>query len=174
MISLANVILFYACWFISVLGAANGHALVGPIAVLAMVMIHLLLHKREWREQIAIIIITTILGTGADSLNPLLGFVTFNTAPILPWDYPLWMVTLWACFATTLTTSLRWINERYFTAFVFGFLGGPLSYWAGVEFGAITFTTEKWLPLLINAIEWGFVLPLLLLILKRIQSSIRG
>ena len=50
---------------------------------------------------------------------------------------PYWMVALWGAFATTLNHSLRWLTRRPVFAALFGAVGGPIAYSAGVQLGAL-------------------------------------
>ena len=50
---------------------------------------------------------------------------------------PLWMVALWAAFATTLNVSLRALRPHYLLAAVLAAMGAPLAYYAGARLGAL-------------------------------------
>jgi hypothetical protein len=73
---------------------------------------------------------------------------------------PIWMITLWLLFATTLNVSLKWLQGRYLIAAVFGFIGGPLAYWGGAKLGAINWLQHFEL-LLALAIGWALLMPIL-------------
>lgn len=74
---------------------------------------------------------------------------------------PVWMIALWANFATTLNLSLAGLQSRPGLAALLGLVGGPLAYWGGAGLGAMTFVAP--LPALITlALGWALLTPLLL------------
>jgi hypothetical protein len=79
------------------------------------------------------------------------------------------MIGLWLNFAATLNQSLGWLHGRPLLAALFGAAGGPLAYYGGARLGA----TEA-LPgaggLLLLAVGWGVMTPLLLKLAKTLRS----
>ena len=73
---------------------------------------------------------------------------------------PIWIVVLWVLFALTLNHSLSWLKGRVVLAAIFGALGGPLAYVAGEKLMAVTIVEPN--TLLILAIGWAFITPLLI------------
>ncbi len=73
----------------------------------------------------------------------------------------LWLVALWANFATTLNVSLSWLHGKPLMAAILGALGGPLAYWAGERLGAIEMDRPLLVPLLVVGLAWSIVTPAL-------------
>ena len=69
------------------------------------------------------------------------------------------MVALWLNLAMALHTSLRWLTGRCLLAAVLGTITGPLSYYAGVRLGALTFNPNLVISLVVLALVWGLALP---------------
>jgi hypothetical protein len=72
------------------------------------------------------------------------------------------MVSLWMLFATTLHTSLSWLTGRPLVAVLLGAIGGPASYYAGAQLGALTLHANLGFSLIAIALAWGGVMPILL------------
>ena len=105
-------------------------------------------------REIKILVVLVALGTLFDTL--LLQATLVSYLSPVPFDdiAPVWIVALWACFATTLTTGLRWLNNRVLLAFAFGFIGGPLAYLGGEALGAVVVAPGS-LNLFMLAVAWG-------------------
>ena len=82
----------------------------------------------------------------------------------------LWMVTLWLGFAATLRHALGWIRGRYLLGAILGAVAGPLAYWSGSKLGAVVLT-QTGSSLLMVALEWAVAMPLLLLLVARLERE---
>jgi hypothetical protein len=133
--TLGNVALFQIGWFASVLGAARGHPLAGPVVVIVALTIHLNWSgtRREW----VLILAGALLGTVAESALALTGLVSYRADPAPAWLSPPWITALWANFTMTLRHSLAWLEGRWLLASLIGGGAGPLAYLAGWRLGAI-------------------------------------
>ena len=111
---------------------------------------------------------SALIGVLWDSLLPILGWVTYPNGMLAAGTAPHWMVALWMMFATTMNLSLAWMKRSLWLAAILGATGGPLSYWAGAELGALTFTpgTET-AALVLLGIGWGVLTPLLVILARR-------
>ena len=156
---LVNFIGFQLGWFACVLGAAHGYPLLGPLLALPIVGFHLA-RQADKRAEITLLLLTLLIGSVFDQGLMLLGLVRYSATIWQPEWLPIWMMTLWALFATTLNLSLRWLQPRPLVAALFGLVGGPLAYWAGARFGAIEWQQPISL-LLALAIGWAVLMPLL-------------
>lgn len=166
--TIINVVGMQVGWFICVLGAANDLPLIGPLFVLIYLFIHLFLVNKPVKE-FQLILIISLIGVLIDGFKKSIGFIAYMSAvPAIEWIAPIWIIAMWALFASTLNGSLRWLHRHYFLAFILGALFGPLSYLAGAKLGAISFTKDMTLSIVILAIVWGCVLPLLFWISERI------
>lgn len=129
--TLANAVLFYAGWFACVIGGDSAWLLVG----LAALAVHLLWIS-SWREDGALIISVTVLGTVLDTVLRTLGVFQFKEpGPLIPF----WLMLLWALLATTLRHCLAWSARPEWRAALLGALGGPLSYYAGSQLAGVQF-----------------------------------
>ena len=77
----------------------------------------------------------------------------------------------WVLFATSLDTSLKWLKERYVVAALMGAVFGPLSYRAGAALGAASFPKGEVRSLIVLAVIWGIVMPLLVWINSKLQKN---
>jgi hypothetical protein len=169
---LSNFLLFQAAWFTTVLGAANGMPWMGPVAVLAVVGVHLRQIRRPGME-LRLILGAVLLGLVADSLILATGWIAYPNGRWIPGLAPYWIVALWALFATTLNVSMRWMHGRHVLAAVFGAVGGPLSYLAGAKLGAMSFLSPA--PAFIAlALLWSMAMPLLVRLAVRLDETGRN
>lgn len=156
---LLNFIGFQIGWFACVLGAAYGYPLLGPLVALPVLGLHLLSQTGR-RMEIALLGSATVIGSLYDQTLLSLGLVSYNASLWSAAWLPLWMITLWLLFATTLNVSLKWLHGRYPLASLLGFIGGPLAYWGGEKLGAM-----QWLQplelLIALAIGWAILMPIL-------------
>ncbi|MEJ2524412.1 MAG: DUF2878 domain-containing protein [Desulfuromonadales bacterium] len=155
-----NLLLYQGGWFACVLGGAWGYPVIGALLAAALVGVHLLLVPDARREG-PLLAVACLIGVVVDSLQQALGLFTFQADPGWPFWLPLWVFVIWAQFATLFHYALRWLRGRYWLAALFGLLGGPLAYWAGVRLGAASFGSHLLLSLLVLAVVWAVVTPLL-------------
>lgn len=167
-----NFIFYNLSWFITLISAAQGNGNLGLVSALVAVLLHLLLINENWLSELKFIILAILVGSLLDSWPANFGYVNFsNPKPALFGQYPLWMGGLWAGFATTPSVSLRWLRKRYFLAALFGALGGPASLYAGSKLGAVTFNENMTTILLYNAVEWTWLIPMILYLHEMIIPS---
>lgn len=166
---LQNFILFQAGWFCCVLGGASqDYAWVGVAVVLVIVAAHLAC-ATNIRNELMLILITMVLGTAWDNGLMLAGLFTFSNGIVLNGLVPLWIIAMWALFATTLNVSMKWMKGRYLLAAVFGAIGGPVAYYAGHRLGAVEFGNTLATLLAVGA-GWSVIMPLLMALTKRFNG----
>lgn len=124
-----NIALYQLVWWSVVLAGEQRWALIltGTVLILHFILFP---QRSEWLT----VGIVTLLGSSGDSVLALCG--VFGE-PFARDGIPLWLILLWAAFATLLNHSLRWLRGRWLLAIVLGALGGALSYWSGAQLGAI-------------------------------------
>jgi hypothetical protein len=163
-----NVALFQLGWFACVLGAAHGLPWIGPVAAVVIVTWHLA-HARRAQPELALAAGALLAGAIFDTLLLHTGWIHFNAGALIPGTAPIWMMALWAIFATSLNVSLRWMRTRPGLAVIFGALGGPLAYYSGARLGALTFTAIG--PALgVVALGWALLTPALLAAARRLDG----
>ena len=165
---LLNAGLFQAAWFAAVLGAAYERAWLGPLVLLPVLAINLAMAS-DRRSELKLWVVAGVLGLLFDTALVATGVFT-PRRQLFPHPFsPPWMIGLWLNFAATLNQSLGWLHERPLLAAIFGAVGGPLAYYGGARLGA----TEA-IPgvegLLILAIGWGVITPLLFKLARNLRS----
>lgn len=156
-----NFILFQIGWLSCVIGgASSSYHWIGVAVVTAIITLHLL-RSYVISNEIMLIVIATLLGTSWDSALMGAGLLAFNNGVVFDAIIPLWMVAMWALFATTLNVSMQWMKNRYLLAAVFGAIGGPVAYYAGHRLGAVEFSQVSTALLVVGA-GWAVIMPLLM------------
>jgi hypothetical protein len=163
-----NFILFQLGWFTCVLGAANNAAWLGPVSVLAIVIIHLVLSLRPSAEM-KLVLWAMALGLATDSLLLASGWLAYPGGSLAGFFAPYWIVAMWGLFATTLNVSMRWLKGRFGLAVLMGAVGGPLSYYGGQKLGAMVFIAPVQ-ALIALSIAWAIAMPLLMRLAKRFDG----
>ncbi len=165
-----NVVAVNAGWFACVLGAANGLAWAGPIFVLANVALHVWVADDAGRE-LLLLILVTLIGSAIDSVLTVAGVLVFDAGMVASVVVPLWMVALWANFATTLSVALRFLRDRWWLAVLLGGFGGASAYYGGAQFGALDLGVPTTGSVLAIAVEWAVVLPIAVWIAQRLRPD---
>lgn len=166
---LLNIIGFQIGWFACVLGAAYGYPLLGPLVALPVISLHLLQQGGRSTE-IALMLAVTAIGSAYDQSLLSLGLVSYSASVWSASWLPIWMITLWVLFATTLNVSLKWMHRRYLLASLFGFIGGPLAYWGGAKLGAMQWLQPPEL-LAALAIGWAILMPILVRLAAHLRQT---
>jgi len=170
--TLLNIARFQLGWFACVLGAAYNMPWMGPLVAVPVITLHLYQADNR-RLEIVLMLIAAFVGSLFDQSLLSLGLIKFTSGSLYGYLLPLWMMTLWLMFATTLNVSLRWMRGRTVVAVLFGAVGGPLAYIGGVKLGAMQFLQPT--PLLIAlAIGWGIFMPALLWLSTRLDGFTHG
>lgn len=168
-VQIANAVLFQIAWFAIVLGAAYGLAFWGVACAVVVIGWHLAISARTGMET-ALLVCALAIGFVFETLMVSLGHVRYaSDGHPIAWLAPYWLVALWGLFATTLNVSLRWLRGRWLLATIFGAIGGPLSFAAGVRLGAASFVHRE-SALLVLAIAWGALMPTLMFIARRLDG----
>ena len=161
-----NFVLFQIGWFCCVLSGANQfHPLTGVVIVSFIVLLHLQRANDSISESM-LILFAMIIGTLWDSSLMMAGLFQFATDSVINGMAPLWLIAMWALFATTLNVSLKWLKGRYWLAAILGGIGGPLAYYAGHQLGAVTFSQTASAMLAIAA-GWAIIMPALVALTVR-------
>jgi len=152
-----NYVAYQAGWFAAIIGASFGYGLAGAVTAAVLIAVHLWL-TRESDLELRLLVLTTLTGLAVEAWQLHAGtYRTLSAAPPsgVP---PLWLLALWAQFATTFRYSLRHVLERPAAAMLFGALGGPVAFLAGERLGAVELTTPLWPGLLRLAVGWMLAL----------------
>ncbi len=153
------------------LGAANGLPWAG-IAVAAAIVAWHALRARQPREELKLVALAVAAGALADSALAASGWVAFAPDVAAHALAPIWILAMWALFATTLNVSLAWLRPRLVLAGFHGALSGPLAYWAGARLGALELR-QPVAALAALALGWAAILPGLLAAGRRLDGAAR-
>ncbi len=144
---------FNTGWLATVWGAGNGFPWLGPVFAMVYVPLHLYLCPNRWGEW-RLLVRLAILGTLLETGFRLSGLVVYHGVldgnPVAP----LYIVTLWLMYASTLNYSMGWMRRSVGLAVVAGLVFGPLSYLAAVKLGAVTLP-HGMISFVLLALAWG-------------------
>ena len=153
---LINIGLYEAAWFACVFGAAYGHPWLG-ILVCAVAVGVQLARTDKLQSELHLMGGIVVFGATLDSLLAHNGWINYQHAFPYASLAPLWIIALWAAFATIVRTSLGWLKGRSVLASVLGALGGPLAYVAGARLGAVDLI-EFTPAMLTLAVGWALLM----------------
>ena len=159
-----NGLLFQLGWFSSVLGG-DTIALVVSLFILIIHHLFFVTDKKEW------LLIATIacIGLAIDSILSLTGILVFTS---VSFGIPVWLFCIWVLFACTINHSLSWLKQKPLLALLMGAIAGPSSYFAGSKLSDVSFAQPLLLSLVIMAVVWALVLPILTTLSKQLSSDI--
>ena len=165
---LINFIAFEIGWFAAVLGAAHDHVWAGVGIAALVVLLHLLM-SHHWLRELKLLLSVMLLGLIWDSALVACHIIEYPTGQLLPMLAPVWIVAVWALFATTLNVSMVFLRGRLWLAVLFGAIGAPLSFLGGLRLQALQFPdTQTALDVL--AIGWAAMMPLLIYLSVRFDG----
>lgn len=158
--NIINALLFQITWFSCVIGSANQYPWLG-LACCLLFMTWQLAPQRRQHGDITLVIVSTILGFGIDTLWIEFGFFSFAQHWPSPNVAPAWIILLWVSFSLTINHSWNWLKKHPLFPALIGLIGAPLSYLGGQSLGAINFQTDPLLVCSILGIVWALALSLL-------------
>ena len=158
---LVNFVAFQIGWFACVLGAANDKSWIGVTMAIFVIALHLIISSRMYKETIVLITVT-IVGYAWDSYLVSLGAFAYQGTDIQSLA-PAWIAAMWAMFATTLNSSLAWLQGRYLLSFILGFVLGPVAYLSANKLGAVDILLKPD-ALALQAIAWAILMPSMLML----------
>jgi hypothetical protein len=164
---LINFIGFQIGWFACVIGAAQGYTLLPVLCALSIVVFHL--YRNTTYVELYIIVVACVIGFVWETLLVNSGWLSYSVTGDSILVAPVWLVAMWALFATTINHSMAWLRSRWVLASLMGAVFGPLAFIAGENLGAVQFI-DRHLALLALALGWALLMPLLLWIAKKLNS----
>jgi hypothetical protein len=154
-----NLVAFNLMWLGCVLGREQLLWLVAPL-----VLSYLLLLLANSVLQLHQLLLPAALGVAVDLSLTLLGFFSFADATLF---LPAWLFLLWLAFSSTLNLSLSVFQNKLWLTAVAGALAFPFNYGVGQRLGAVQFPRSDSLTLLLLAVIWAVLLPLLFKLSRR-------
>jgi hypothetical protein len=164
---LVNYTLYQVGWFACVLGSAWHRPWTGCLVAVVLLGVHLAL-ARERLLEVRLVLLATAIGAIAEIGQIAAGSYRFTAGTVIEALPPLWLLAMWAQFATTFRYSLRPIVSRPVRAGLFGAAGGPLAFLAGEQLGAVTLLPPLIPSLLRLAIIWAAALTLFSAVVRRV------
>ncbi|MDJ0919216.1 MAG: DUF2878 domain-containing protein [Woeseiaceae bacterium] len=167
-----NFAAFQVGWFSSVLGGAKQLPWAGPLAVLAIVALHLYRSDKP-QVELKLILACGVLGTVFDSLLVAANWVGYPSGMFSSFMAPYWIIAMWMLFATTLNVSMGWMKGRPWLAAVMGLIAGPLTYIAGHKLGGIEFANQT-AALIALGLGWAVMMPALMKLAEHLDGGSAG
>lgn len=164
---LINFIGFQVGWFACVIGAAQGYTLLPVLCALSIVFFHLF--RNTTYVELYIIVVASVIGFVWETFLVNSGWLSYSVTGDSILVAPVWLVAMWALFATTINHSMAWLRSRWVLASLMGAVFGPLAFIAGENLGAVQFI-DRHLALLALALGWALLMPLLLWIAEKLNS----
>ena len=156
MTTFANIVLFQAVWFATIIGASKGLAWPGAAALLIFLGAHYYL-SRTARVDYVLSLILVGVGIVVETLLSGGGLISYDTTGLSP----AWILLLWCNLGLILNNSISWLANRPLLASILGAVGGAASYLGGVKLGAAELHVPTTTATLILAITWAILTPLL-------------
>lgn len=128
-----NFVWFQTIWFIAIFYQNQFLSL-----IIILLVLHFVFSSCRLNDLVLVLAIACY-GTAVDGMLRYWGFFVFSPEP--SWFVPLWLVALWSAFGLMLRNSLGYLFGRYLIAAILGAISGPLSYFAGVNAGAVVISS---------------------------------
>lgn len=143
-----NLILFQLSWF-----SAAFFTQYAALIISALILLHFYLSPTP-KLDIKVSLLA-LMGIFIDTLHLNLG--TFSSEHAF---FPFWLALLWMIFCISLNHSLSWCAKQpYWLLVLFGSIGGSLSYWAGIQAGALSTLQTPSHTLVVLALSWAILFP---------------
>lgn len=154
---ITNFLFFQASWFSAAFYTQHAVWIIS-----GLLLAHFLLSPTKWAD--FKLLPLAFLGICVDKLHFTLGTFS-NPVSFTAIDtfFPLWLILLWIMFVVTLNHSLSWLLNKPLAVIVgFGACGGTLSYWAGIQAGALSYHWSTLVLIPILMLSWGILFTVLL------------
>ncbi len=154
-----NFLIYQVAWFLCVFKENTG-----ALIALPLLCLHFYFSQCK-KADLMLMAIVLVAGLIIDGTLHFVGCMTFNV-PALP--IPFWLATVWIFLATLPNHSLIWLKGRPVLSGIFGAIGGPLAYWAGIRVGAANFGWNQIEALSVIALIWSILWPVVMYLANRI------
>ncbi|WP_294991279.1 DUF2878 domain-containing protein [uncultured Stenotrophomonas sp.] len=156
----ANLLGNQLVWLCAVAGAGRGWQWPALLAA-ALYVGSQLLTSPQPKLDLRLMLLALACAWLVDASAAASGALRYAAAP-LGWAPPPWIMALWAAFAMTLTTSMRFLQRHTALPALFGLLLAPLAYLSAARgFDAVRFNAPAWQGVLLLGIGWSIALSLL-------------
>ena len=99
--------------------------------------LHLWMLRHRFRSELALVVLSGVVGVGLDNALALMGDVQYQ-GELLVIHSPLWLVSIWAGFGATVRHCQAVLFRTRWAAALTGLVGGPLAYWGGERLGVLS------------------------------------
>jgi len=147
---LLNILGFNLSWF--------GLILLGNLFIpVSLFWLGLHIYRcKQPKAEIKLIISIVLIGTLVDTALLSADILIFSNQYFIP----LWLITLWSSFATTIAHSLNFLENSKVRQSLIGFFFPPLSYIGGASFTSVGFGYNKVETFLILGSIWSILMVL--------------
>lgn len=159
-------------WFICILAGREGLELL-PIAFTALTTFLFLYQlnktdKVSYLSTLFLIFYGAILGFILETFFISFDFIKYATVNAVSSRLPpSWIWCLYFLFIPAFTKCFTFLHKHWSTCFLFGLVGGPISYYAGVKLHAASLPMVSYLILL--GIGWAIYMSLILIIFRTLN-----
>lgn len=145
-----NLALFQACWLTAAFFPDNRELIMA-----GLIIGHFILSPTILADSMILLLVP--IGAAVDKLLFEVGVLA--TTELI---FPFWLLLLWMIFIVSLNHSLKWLDSISLVWIMpIGAIGGGMSYWAGVNAGALTSNLSTLSLLACLMIVWACLLPVL-------------
>jgi len=160
-------------WFWCVLFGIHGQSIVATIGAVFFILFELYCTKIKdvalYIQDLLLVIFSLPLGVLLEIIFIETNLIDYgSTTTIFP---PVWIVWLYPLFSLLLNHSLKIIKKNYLVSFLFGFLGAPLSYIAGISLDGLNFPYPLLPTWIMIGSCWGLFLCLLAKIANMVEKA---
>ena len=164
---MVNLALFQAGWFACLL-LPLVYALLVAVVIL-LIHFAMLVPRMDWRSEAVLLMKAVAVGAVLEVAYLLFGILVKVEGGILP---PLWLLIIWVLFATTFRHGLFWLRDRRLMSALFAALAAPGSYFGGATLNESMDLGEPIIiSLLVVAVSWAIVFPLLMAMVEPLKSE---
>jgi len=172
-LSLLNSLCYTAGWFWCVLFGIHGQWILATIGAVFLILFQLYCTKIQdiglYIQDLLLVVFSIPLGVFLELFFIQTNLIHYaNITKMLP---PIWIIFLYPLFSLLLNHSLKIIKKNYLASFLFGFLGAPPSYIAGISLGGLTFPYPLIPTSIMIGICWGLFLCLLTKIANIVEKA---
>lgn len=166
-----NFFLFYLGWGFCLSGVVRGRPFEGPI-IIAFFLVYHLLQSQSRLSEIVMVGSMALFGTLNDTVYLNLGLIDYKGGwESVPWLAPLWVTSIWALFGMSVNHSMLWLRWSLVLSSLCGMAGGVVSYYAAVRVGAAVFHPNDATVMVILALEWAILMPLITLYSRWLEKA---
>lgn len=163
-----NFVLFQLAWFACVIGAAHQLPWLAFVVAVSLISIQWVWAPNPIKE-LQLVVLVCGIGAVFDQLLLNHGVVQYQAHGWSAAWVPIWIIGLWAAFASVLNVSVRWLRNYRWAAVLLGAVGGPLAYAGAQTLGAVTLTITPSSQIVLG-VGWAVLTPLLIHIAKKFDG----